>query len=161
MSGPHELKSLDLQALLLQHIELLSELRERLTEETQALAAGEHERLLRIADEKQGLTLGLTAASGALGAHLRAGGYAADAEGLASCVRDHPGEQANELHDSALALMRDCASHNQTNGQILERRRKATDEALRILFGNSDAGTRYHPTGRVDGVRRNLFFGEA
>lgn len=152
----------ELASLLRQKIALLEELRHLLAEETLTLTTGGHERLLAIAEDKRRLGLRLADLSGLLSEQLSRAGYAADGAGLAhyvDAVQDS--EAVAPLYAAALDLLRDCAARNQTNGGLVERRRAATERALRVLFACPDDGGRYHASGRLEGVGANRLIGEA
>lgn len=152
----------ELAGLLDLEIALLAELQGLFVQETAALASGSHEQLIGLAEDKQGVVVRLTDLSNALNDFLRRAGYAPDGDGLARCIQEMPrsGELAG-LYETAMKALHACATHNQANGRLVERRRSAVDRALRVLFDRPDVGNRYRHSGRLEGLSPNRLIGEA
>ena len=143
-------------------IALLEKLRELLVRETAILASGGHEQMISLAEDKQRLVVRLIDLSKVLVDFLIRAGYSPDGEGLARCIQETPGsDERAGLYDTAMKALRACATHNQTNGSLLERRRAAVNRALRILFDHPDGGSRYYSSGRLEGLNPNRLIGEA
>lgn len=152
----------DLTDLLRRKVALLGELARLLERETGALAAAGHEPVMTLADEKQRLSARLAELSDALNEALQRSGYEADATGLARCIAEAAdGGELQRLYEQAMLSLQACARHNQTNGGLVERRRSATERALRIFFDGTSDASRYHPTGRLEGLSPNRLIGSA
>ena len=152
----------DLGELLRHKVALLDELHALLGQETAALAERRHEPVIALAEDKQRLGIRLMELSHALNALLGRKGYTPDAEGFAHCVREDPdSSELTGLYETCMKTLRACAVHNQTNGGLVERRRSAVERALRLFFNGVGDASRYHPSGRLEGLMPNRLIGEA
>lgn len=161
MSGGQPMSD-DLGELLRHKVALLDELHGLLEQETAALAERRHEPMLVLAEDKQRLGIRLMELSHALNEVMRRKGYVQDAEGFARCVREDPDSgELTRLYEKCMKTLRACAVHNQTNGGLVERRRSAVERALRLFFDGVGDASRYHPSGRLEGIAPNRLIGEA
>jgi flagellar biosynthesis/type III secretory pathway chaperone len=162
VSSASERKSSGLADQLHLAIALLEELRELLARETTALATRSHGQTISLLGDKQHLIARLADLYGDMNDFLSRAGYSPDGEGLARCIQETAGStELAGLYDTAIKALRACAAHNQTNGTLVERQRSAVDRALRLLFDRPDGGSRYHPSGRLEGLSPNRLIGEA
>lgn len=162
MNGDGLATPADLAGLLGQKLALLAELQLVLEQETAALVEGQQAAIVGLAEEKQGLALGLRDLAQVLNNLLAGQGYSQDAEGFARCVRDAPDTaRLTALYDDAMRALRECAIRNQTNYGLVERRRSAVERALRLFFDRPGETARYHASGRMEGVTPNRLIGEA
>ncbi|MEY6431926.1 flagellar protein FlgN [Thioalkalicoccus limnaeus] len=154
--------SLDLTSILGDLVVQLEALGALLVREADALAVGDHEKLLSLIEDKQRLGIHLMGLYQTLNARLSAAGYDADGQGLALYVQDRPSDQPlTARYQKSLKGLRGCAMLNQDNGSLVQRRRLAVARALRLLMEPFNGDRRYHPDGRLEHVGPNRFFGEA
>jgi flagellar biosynthesis/type III secretory pathway chaperone len=145
-----------------QQLGALRELEGLLALETSALANAQDETIVQLAGEKQGMLCRLQASAQGLEALLRDEGFAPNKDGLNAYIQqtDQSGE-LGAMHHRVMGLLRTCRAHNQTNGVVLQRRRSATERALRVLFQHQCTSDRYSPAGKLDGPGHYRSIGEA
>jgi flagellar biosynthesis/type III secretory pathway chaperone len=151
-----------LAQLFHQQIGALVELQALLTLETNALVEGRDGTIVRIAADKQAVLDRLTGQARELETLLRENSLTPTKEGLTTYIRQtDPSGELGAIHDQVTRLLRTCRMYNQTNGVVLQRRRSATERALRVLFQHQGAPDRYSAAGRLDGPGAYRSIGEA
>lgn len=121
-----------------------------LEKEQQALAAGDIERLLPLAEEKSGLFGRLSDLGAARGKALAAAGFTADRQGMESWLDRQP-DQAGPRRDwqALLSLAEEARALNQTNGQLIASRLAHNQQALSTLMAAANQAALYGPDGQA------------
>lgn len=151
-----------LAGLLQRKVLLLEALEGLLAREARALASPGYEEIVSLAEEMQRLGSQLRELSRELDRLLGRSGYPESGEGLASLVREAPGDMGlSGLHQRVVRAVQACLSDNKVVGGLLERRRSAVARALRLLFEDTDGTNLYHASGRLQAPVPNHLIGEA
>lgn len=152
----------ELIALLREQLAATGTLQRLLEEEGDVLCAGDPERVLSLANEKQSIGMRLTEIAGALNDLLKKAGHPDTREGLQRYVAEFGDQQLTELYGTAMSSLGIAATHNEANGRLVERRRCAVARALRVFLDRPEVGaSRYHRSGQMEGTNPNRLIGEA
>jgi len=140
----------------------LGELATVLALETTALAEGQNEKIIQLAGEKEDIIGRLAANARELELLLREDGFSPTLEGLTTFIQHtEPSGELAALHRKVTHLLRTCRTHNQTNAIVLQRKRAATERALRLLFRHQATPDRYSAAGKLEGPGAYRSIGEA
>jgi flagella synthesis protein FlgN len=150
VSGSDSPSSTPLQNLLAEEAAQLRDFLVLLEQEQQALAAGDVERLLSLAAEKNERFGRLAQLGEARGKALVAAGLAANRHGMESWLERHP-ELAGTRRgwQEFLVLAEKARALNQTNGKLIATRLASNQQALSTLMAAANQASLYGPDGQA------------
>ncbi|MEZ5616479.1 MAG: flagellar protein FlgN [Rhodocyclaceae bacterium] len=136
--------------LLLEEVAQLRGFLALLEQEQLALAAGDVERVLPLAEEKNGLFGRLAQLGDARGKALAALGLSPDRQGIEGWLARHP-EQAGARREWQELLLLAAQAHalNQTNGKLIAERLAHNQQALSTLMAAANQAALYGPDGQA------------
>lgn len=149
MSGSGSLTSPSPQNLIAEEVAQLRNFLVLLEQEQQALAAGDVERLLPLAEDKNRLFGRLAQLGEARGKALAAFGFAADRQGMEGWLGRQNDAGAGRTWQELLALAEKARALNQINGKLIATRLADNQQALSTLMAAANQAALYGPDGQA------------
>lgn len=141
--------SSSLHALIAEEVARLRDFLVLLEQEQQALAAGDVERVLPLAEDKTRLFARLAALGEARGKALAADGFSADRQGMDGWMARHADRTGSRrAWEDLLALAANARALNQTNGKLIAERLAHNQQALTTLMAAANQAALYGPDGQ-------------
>jgi flagella synthesis protein FlgN len=149
VSGSGSLTSPSPQNLIAEEVAQLRNFLVLLEQEQQALAAGDVERLLPLAEDKNRLFGRLAQLGEARGKALAAFGFAADRQGMEGWLGRQNDAGAGRTWQELLALAEKARALNQINGKLIATRLADNQQALSTLMAAANQAALYGPDGQA------------
>jgi len=149
VSGSGSFTSPSLQNLIAEEVAQLRNFLVLLEQEQQALAAGDVERLLPLAEDKNKLFGRLAQLGEARGKALAAFGFAADRQGMEGWLGRQTDAGAGRTWQELLALAEKARALNQINGKLIATRLADNQQALSTLMAAANQAALYGPDGQA------------
>lgn len=150
MSGSSARNAPPLQDLIAEEVAQLRDFLVLLEQEQQALAGGDVERLLPLAEDKNRRFGRLAELGAARGQALAAGGFSADRQGMDGWLQRHPElVGARRAWQELLALAERARFLNETNGKLIAARLADNQQALSALMAAANQASLYGPDGQA------------
>lgn len=150
MSGSGSPSPLPLQNLIAEEVAQLRNFLVLLEQEQQTLVAGDVERLLPLAEDKNKLFGRLAQLGAARGKALTAGGFAADRQGMEGWLARQPDAGgAGRAWQELLSLAGKARALNQINGKLIATRLADNQQALSTLMAAANQAALYGPDGQA------------
>lgn len=147
MSEPGRGEANPLLNLLLEEAGQLRGFLVLLEREQQALVAGDVDRLLPLADEKNDAFGRLARLGAARAGKLAEAGLGADRQGMEAWLARQP--EARPAWEALLALAGRASDLNRSNGQLIATRLAHNQQALSTLLAAANQGELYGPDGQA------------
>lgn len=150
MSGSAGAPPIPLQNLIAEEVARLRDFLVLLEKEQQALAAGDVDRLLPLADDKNRLFGRLAQLGEARGQALAAAGFTADRQGMEGWLARQPNANgAGRTWQELLSLAEKARALNEINGKLIASRLADNQQALSALMAAANQAALYGPDGQA------------
>ena len=150
MSGSAGAPPIPLQNLIAEEVAQLRDFLVLLEKEQQALAAGDVDRLLPLADDKNRLFGRLAQLGEARGQALAAAGFTADRQGMEGWLARQPNANgAGRTWQELLSLAEKARALNEINGKLIASRLADNQQALSALMAAANQAALYGPDGQA------------
>lgn len=150
MSGSAGAPPIPLQNLIAEEVARLRDFLVLLEKEQQALAAGDVDRLLPLADDKNRLFGRLAQLGEARGQALAAAGFPADRQGMEGWLARQPNANgAGRTWQELLSLAEKARALNEINGKLIASRLADNQQALSALMAAANQAALYGPDGQA------------
>jgi flagella synthesis protein FlgN len=150
VSGSAGAPPIPLQNLIAEEVAQLRDFLVLLEKEQQALAAGDVDRLLPLADDKNRLFGRLAQLGEARGQALAAAGFTADRQGMEGWLARQPNANgAGRTWQELLSLAEKARALNEINGKLIASRLADNQQALSALMAAANQAALYGPDGQA------------